>query len=214
AELFEIGNEIDFGICGEFEEAWERRFNYAHMQKQIWSKAALVIRAAQQGVKKVNPRAKFILHLTQWWNPEFCTVFLKTMLRHEVQVDLVGLTFFPSSGLSDKQSFSDLGESVRQIVEKTGRPVLICEYAYPSLPRFGGQFATWNKAVDGYPLSEVGQKTWIADFLAFCRSQKHIRGAFYWSPEWYPEEMWKAFALFRQDGNAKDGLRSFRRAAP
>ena len=209
AELFEIGNEIDFGICGEFEEAWENRFNYGHMRKQVWSKAAQVIRAAEQGILRVYPRAKFVLHLTQWWNPDFCTVFLETMRQHEAQVDLLGLSFFPSSGLGDKNTFSALGQSVRKIFEKTHRPVIVCEYAYPSTRNFGGQFASWNKEVRGYPISEAGQKKWIADFLAFCRSEQNVRGAFYWSPEWYPEEMWKAFALFAEDGNGLEGLRAF-----
>jgi arabinogalactan endo-1,4-beta-galactosidase len=209
AELFEIGNEIDFGICGEFEEAWERRFDYAHMQKQIWGKAAQVVRAAEQGVQRVYPRAKFVLHLTQWWNPDFCTIFLASMRQHEVRIDFLGLSFFPSSGLSDKNTFSALGQNVRKVVEKSGRPVILCECAYPSIPKFGGQFASWNKEVPGYPLSQAGQKKWIADLLSFCRSEKNIQGAFYWSPEWYPEEMWKAFALFGEDGNALEGLGAF-----
>jgi arabinogalactan endo-1,4-beta-galactosidase len=209
-ELYEIGNEIDFGICGEFEEKWENRFNYAHMNERIWNKAAQVIRAAEQGVRQVNPKAKFILHLTQWWNPEFCTAFVEAMRKGEAQVDLVGLSFFPSSGLGEKKSFADLGESVRAIFQKTGLPVVICESGYPSTPAFGGQFATWNKAVEGYPLSEAGQKKWLADLLAFCRRQEHIQGVFYWSPEWYTEEMWKAFALFRADGTAKEALDAFR----
>ena len=213
AELFEIGNEIDFGICGEFEEAWEKRFHYEHMQKQIWSKAAQVIRAAEQGIQRVSPRAKFVLHLTQWWNPDFCTIFLETMRQHEVQVDLVGLTFFPSAGLSDKNTFSALGQSVRKIVEKSPRPVIICESAYPSFPKFGGQFASWNKEVPGYPISKASHAKWIAEFLSFCRSEQHIQGAFYWSPEWYPEEMWKAFALFGEDGNALEGLGAFQHPA-
>lgn len=65
ANLYEVGNEIDFGICGEFEEKWENRFNVAHMNERIWSKAAQVIHAAEQGIRKVNPQAQFILHLTQ-----------------------------------------------------------------------------------------------------------------------------------------------------
>jgi arabinogalactan endo-1,4-beta-galactosidase len=209
-DLYAIGNEIDFGICGEFEEKWERRFDMGYMNERIWSKAAQVIRAAEQGIQRVNPKARFILHLTQWWNPEFCTAFLEAMRRHEVQVDLLGLSFYPSSGLCEKKTFADLGASVGTIVAKNGPPVIICETAYPSLPSFGGQFATWNKAVDGYPLSEEGQRKWIADFFAFCRDQKDIHGAFYWSPEWYTEEMWKAFALFRADGAAKEGLDAFR----
>ena len=209
-DLYAIGNEIDFGICGEFEEKWERRFYIPYMNDRIWNKAAEVILAAEQGIKRANPKARFMLHLTQWWNPGFCTAFLDAMRRHGVQVDTLGLSFYPSSGLSEKNTFADLGANVRKVVGDSALPVIICEAAYPSLPSFGGQFATWNKAVDGYPLSEAGQRKWIADFFAFCWSQQDIRGAFYWSPEWYTEEMWRAFALFRADGTAKEGLDAFR----
>ena len=209
-DLWEIGNEIDFGICGEFEDDWAKRFNIPYMKRDVWSRAAQVIRAAENGVRRVDPHAAFILHLTQWWNPDFCIQFLETMLDDGAQVDYLGLSFYPSSGLSKGLSFADLGDSVAKIVHETGRPIILCEYAYPSLPTFKGQFATWNHEVPGYPLSEAGQKAWIAGLLTFCRHQPSIRGAFYWSPEWYPEEMWKAFALFRDDGTAKAGLAGFR----
>jgi arabinogalactan endo-1,4-beta-galactosidase len=206
AELFAIGNEIDFGICGEFEPDWANRFNYSYLRERVWKRAARVIRAAQQGVRRVNPGAKFILHLAQWWNPKFCAAFLEAMLEERVQVDYLGLSFFPSSGLSEQNTFADLDRSVREISGRPGRPVIICEYAYPAIPQFGGQFASWNREVAGYPIGAAGQKKWIADFLAFCRGHPGIRGAFYWSPEWYPEEMWKAFALFGKDGTAREGL--------
>ena len=68
--------------------------------------------------------------------------------------------------------------------------------------------------VDGYPLSEAGQKRWIADFLSFCYKHRYIQGAFYWSPEWYTEEMWRAFALFRETGDAKEGFKAFHSVFP
>jgi len=68
--------------------------------------------------------------------------------------------------------------------------------------------------VDGYPLSEAGQKRWIADFLSFCYKHGYIQGAFYWSPEWYTEEIWRAFALFRETGDAKEGFKAFHSVFP
>ncbi len=32
-QIYEIGNEIDFGICGEFENEWYNRFNIEYMKK-------------------------------------------------------------------------------------------------------------------------------------------------------------------------------------
>jgi len=206
--LYEIGNEIDFGICGEFEPSWEKRFDFAHMRRNAWGHAAGLIRAAEAGVRRSDPQARFILHLTQWWNPDFCCAFLAAMQEQGVEVDYLGLSFFPSSGLSPRQTFSELDESVRKIHARTGIPVVICEYAYPSLPEFGGQFASWNREVPGYPLSEAGQAAWVADFLAFCREHPLIAGAYYWSPEWYQGETWAAFSLFRPDGTPKPALQA------
>jgi arabinogalactan endo-1,4-beta-galactosidase len=209
-DLYAIGNEIDFGICGEFEEKWENRFNVSYMNEHIWNKEASIINAAEAGVRRIDPKARFMLHLTQWWNPEFCSAFLDAMLRAKVQVDLLGLSFYPSSGLSEKNTFADLGASVEAIARKTQRASVICESAYPSQEKFGGQFSSWNKPVPGYPLNEAGQKKWVQDFYAFCRENRNIKGAFYWSPEWYTDEMWQAFALFRPDGSAKDAFAAFR----
>lgn len=208
-EIYEIGNEIDFGICGEYEEDWGKRFNLEYMKGQVWPRAARVIAAAEAGIVKVNPKAKFLLHLTQWWNPEYCTAFAEAMHAGKERIDLFGLSFYSSSGLCKQNTFTELGASVEKIAVGAHCPLIICEYAYPSLPTFTGQFAIWNKAVDGYPLDEAGQAKWLADFLAFCRCHQQIRGAFYWSPEWYTEEMWPAFALFRPDGEAKPALRAF-----
>jgi len=208
-DLYEIGNEIDFGICGEFEEDWGCRFDILHMETQVWNRAAQVILAAEQGIRAVNPHAKFMLHLTQWWNPDYCTTFARVMRAGGVQLDYVGLTFYPSSGLCPQQQFTDLGVSIDKIYAATRCPVIICEYAYPSQASFGGQFSTWNHPVESYPLDEDGQRRWATDFLAYCRGQQHIMGAFYWSPEWYNEDLWPAFALFRADGEAKPALRAF-----
>jgi Glycosyl hydrolase family 53 len=60
------------------------------------------------------------------------------------------------------------------------------------------------------PLTDEGQRRWLGDFLKFCEDNSKIAGAFYWSPEWYGAGMWKAFALFDLDGNAKPAWPAFR----
>ena len=56
-DFYEIGNEIDFGICGVFEEAWPNRVSREYMQARIWSKMAPIIAAAQRGVRQSKPDA-------------------------------------------------------------------------------------------------------------------------------------------------------------
>ena len=210
--LYEIGNEIDFGICGTFEEKWENRFNIAYMNQNIWPKEAQIIRAAENGIRSVNPKAQFILNITQWWNPDYCVAFLEAMTKNGATADFVGLSFYPSASKAlgtSQQTFADLGANTQAIAKKTGRQVILCETGYPSQSSFTGQFATWNQAVPGYPLTPEGQQKWLADALDYCRSQPQIRGFFYWSPEWY-SDMWQAFAVFDANGNARPALNAFK----
>jgi arabinogalactan endo-1,4-beta-galactosidase len=210
-DTFEIGNEIDFGICGEFEEEWPRRVSLEFMRTQVWPRMVPIIKAAQAGVRKAQPKAKFILHLSQWNNTDYCIPFWQAMLAAEVQLDYPGLGYFPSSAKEAVQRpFSFLRAQAGKIVEAIHKPVLICETGYPATSSFGGQFAEWNLPVEGYPLSDHGQAKWIADLVALIRHDRNFAALFYWSPEWYDGGLWDAFALFDAHGVARPGVRSFK----
>lgn len=209
-DLFEIGNEIDYGICGEFEEEWPKRVSTDYMRLHRWPRMAQVIRAAQAGVRKARPQARFTLHLAQWHNPEYCTAFWRYMLEQGVAVDVLGLSYFPTSAADEKQRpIAFLDRTVDALSKALDRPVMICETAHPSAPQFAGQFADWNKPVDGYALDEAGQAKWLADLLAWGRGKPNVTGIYYWSPEWYGTEPWEPFALFDRAGKARPAVRSF-----
>jgi arabinogalactan endo-1,4-beta-galactosidase len=206
-DLFEIGNEIDFGVCGEFEEEWPKRVSIDYMRARVWPRMAPILAAAQRGVRRVKPDARFVLHLTRWDEPAYDLAFWQTMQAQGVTVDLAGLSYFPSS---NGGTIPALLANAHTIHEALDRPVLLCETAYPSEPAFPGQFATWNQPVAQYPLDEAGQAAWLRDLLRATRASDDIAGAYYWSPEWLGSGMWDAFALFRADGTAKPALRSLR----
>jgi len=208
-DTFEIGNEIDFGICGEFEEEWPRRVSVEFMRTQVWPRMTPILKAAQAGVLKARPKAKFILHLSQWNNVDYCIPFWQAMIAAEVQLDYPGLSYFPSSAKEPMQRpFSFLQTQVAKIVKALHKPVLICETGYPAAANFGGQFAEWNLLAEGYPLNDDGQAKWIADLAAVIRHDRNFAGVFYWSPEWYDGGLWDAFALFDAHGVARPGVRS------
>lgn len=208
---FEIGNEIDFGICGEFEEEWPRRVSREFMQANVWPRMAPILKAAQAGVLKAQPKAKFILHLSQWNSADYCISFWQAMLGAGVKLDIPGLSYYPSSAKEPAQRrFDYLQAQVGKIVEALHKPVLICETGYPATANFGGQFAAWNLPCEGYPLSDDGQAKWIGDMIALVRRDPNFAGVFYWSPEWYDGGLWDAFALFDAHGIARPGVRSFK----
>ena len=207
-DLFEIGNEIDFGVCGEFEEDWAKRVSVDYMRAAIWPRMAPILAAAQRGVRRARPDARFILHLARWSDPDYGVAFWQAMQAQGVTVDLAGLSYFPSSDGSELPALMAHARTLRAALD---RAVVLCETGYPSQPAFPGQFAAWNRPVVGYQLDERGQAAWLRDLLRAARASDDIAGAFYWSPEWLGSGMWDAFALFRPEGTARPALRSLRR---
>jgi len=210
-DFYEIGNEIDFGICGVFEEEWPKRVSRAYMETRIWSRMVPILSAAQKGVRKSQPDAKFMLHLAQWADPDYCIAFWEYMLTNGVAVDLPGLSYFPTSAKTGENGLATFEKHIATVATALKCPVTIVEHGYPSSPNFTGQFADWNKPIDGYSLDETGQAKWLKDFLTATRANEHVNGVYYWSPEWTDNTMWDAFALFDANGNARPALTSFRR---
>lgn len=208
SHLYEIGNEIDYGICGVYPGKSTKK-SPASLGRSCWPDAAKLIIASQQGVKEADPEARFLLHIAHWWDVDFCIGFFRFMIDHGVQVDYAGLSYFPSSNIGGSLQFEQFGEVVSRLHKAISRPVIVPETAYPDTADFKGQFSRWKKEAPGYPLTPDGQKRWLADFLAFCAHHPAIDSVYYWSPEWCGEGMWKAFALFDVDGNAKPAWDSF-----
>jgi len=73
-DLYEIGNEIDFGITGYsfdtklYLPGIDIFHDFSTVRQQIWAKEAVLLKAAIEGVKEVDPEAKIILHIctTEW----------------------------------------------------------------------------------------------------------------------------------------------------
>ena len=202
SHLYEIGNEIDYGLCGEYPGKGTKK-NPETLSRGLWPRSARIIRASQAGVREADPEAKFMLHIAHWWDAEFCEAFFRFMLDQGVQLDFAGLSYFPSSNIGGSLEMDQFGDTVSRLAAAIRRPVIVAETAYPSTRDFKGQFSRWKYEVLGYPLTPDGQRRWVADFLAFCDSHPDISAVYYWSPEWYGEGMWKAFAFFDPLGAAK-----------
>lgn len=208
SHLYEIGNEIDYGICGVYPGKSTAK-NPEGLSRRCWPDAAKLILASQRGVLAADPDAEFMLHIAHWWDVEFCVAFFKFMIGQGVRIDYAGLSYFPSSNIGGSLEMDQFGRVVDRLFAEIQRPIIIPETAYPSTSDFKGQFSRWKKAVPGYPLTKDGQRRWISDFLDFCAHKPAIASVYYWSPEWSGEGMWKAFALFDTDGQARPAWAAF-----
>jgi arabinogalactan endo-1,4-beta-galactosidase len=214
SHLYEIGNEIDYGICGAYPGKHAKKDPTA-LSSNVWPAAAKIILAAEDGVREADPDAQFLLHIAHWWDADFGIAFFKFMLDQGVRLDYAGLSYFPSSNIGGSLTFSQFGAVIDRVHEAINRPLIVAETAYPATAHFAGQFAGWKTEAPGYPLSPEGQRKWLGDFLKFCDGNPAVAGAFYWSPEWYGSNrsdqkgMWKGFALFDANGGARPAWESF-----
>lgn len=208
-ELIAIGNEIDFGICGIYAEQNNPRENPEWLKKTYWPKEAAIIMASLEGIKKANSESKIVLHIAHWWDTNFCIKFFNYMTDYGIKFDYAGLSYYPSSGLQNPNTIGHFNQNINIISNAINKQILISEYAYPNSSDIKGQFSTWNKPVDDYPLTDEGQFLWIKDFFNYCNTNPNIVGSFYWSGEWFTDDMWKNFSFFDENGNAKKALQSF-----
>ena len=210
--LYEIGNEIDYGICGEYPGKSTKK-SPASLERSLWPRSAQIIAASEAGVREADPDAQFLLHIAHWWDADFCAAFFQSMRRHGAQVDVAGLSYFPSANIGGSLEFEEFGATAERLYTSLGLPVVVPETAYPSTHDFTGQFSRWKYEAPGYPLTPDGQRRWLADFLAYCDRHPAVRAVYYWSPEWCGEGMWKGFALFDPDGAARPAWDALAQAA-
>jgi arabinogalactan endo-1,4-beta-galactosidase len=211
SHLYEIGNEIDYGLCGVYPGKGTKKSPEA-LAKKYWPEAAVLIKASQAGVLEADPEAKFLLHIAHWWDCAFVNEFFRFMPSQGVRLDYAGLSYFPSSNIGGSLEIGQFLAVAKSLHDSAKVPVIVPEFAYPSTADFRGQFSRWKKESPGYPLTPEGQQRWIGDFLDACAATPAIAGIYYWSPEWCGEGMWKGMALFEPDGTARPAWSAFARS--
>jgi len=227
--VYEVGNEIDYGIGGVFGGTYLMQGDsptvVERLADEVWRGEAVLLTGAIQGVRQADPDARIILHISHWWNSDFAKAFFKFMSQNGVQFDMMGLSFYPSSGIVSLQetlqnpkqgngtrSQELLSSTVNDLASTVQKPIIIAEYGYPSSTDIHGPFSWFNKAVSNYSLTAEGQARWIRDQLSWAYDTKEILGTFYYQPEFYgPKvaDLWQPFSLFDQSGRPKPALRSF-----
>jgi arabinogalactan endo-1,4-beta-galactosidase len=206
-DLYEIGNEIDYGISGVYADTTQAR-DPDSLRESIWPDEAYLIRAAVAGVREADPEAEFMLHIATAWDPDFAVAFYTTMTEMGVDYDYVGLSLYPSAfGLAVYERFC---VTLDRLSMEIGKPIIVAETGYPAEPFTGGPFKDWSKTLPGYPLTPEGQAFWITDFLASMRARNDVVGVYIFGPDfWFSGEIWSPFALFDHEGRARPGVGSF-----
>lgn len=200
-DLVQLGNEETAGILwpvGQIsnvkDDAQWQRF------AGLVNSAASAIREAQTPAHKI----RIIIHIHGGGRAGLPKWFFGEFNRYAVDYDIMGLSFYPAWG----DSLDNLKQSLKDIVPKYGKDVLLAETSYPwkELPDIHEKAMTW-------PQTPQGQKTFLEDTARVLNDVPDHHGlGFVW---WYPEAVpvagmaiWRSGdeALFNSSGEALPAL--------
>ena len=188
-EVFEIGNEIDFGVCGielgttvPVPPGIDPVNDPTWMRDNVWVLGAPILKAAIRGVQSVYPAAKILLHVSGFGYSNgniAASGFFQSMLDLSVPFDIAGLSFpYQFGGPVVTQPYfanADFLATLDQIAA-LGRPLQIV--AYPADPA-----GTTTTPAAAYPFTPDGQAAFIRDFAVAVRNR--VQALHYFYPDWY-----------------------------
>lgn len=219
-EVFEIGNEIDFGVCGirlgdtvTVPPGVDPVNDPVWMRDHVWSLGAPLLEAAIRGVRSVYPAAKIMLHVAGFGysnNNIAATGFFQSMVDLNVPFDLAGLSYpYMHGGPEVPQPYfaQPVFLSALESIATHGRPMQIVEFAYPA-----NASGITHTPASAYPYTPAGQADFIRDFATAVRGR--VQSLMYFYPDWYEgfdpaAPALQGGGLFSAAGIARPGLEVF-----
>jgi arabinogalactan endo-1,4-beta-galactosidase len=209
-DLYEIGNEIEFGVCGYSLDTSlslpgvNVLLDFDAVRSGIWEKEAVLLKAAIAGVKEADPDAEFALHVSTSEFPGLNKAFFQAMVDLGVDYDYGSLSYYPWTNYHPEiPTLADALERSINAIIKAGKEVIISEFSYPS----STMTSIPIKEIAGYPFTLEGQSNWIRDFLRTMEDTPSVKMVIYFYPENYVDQ--KETALFSDDKNPKPALQEF-----
>ncbi len=210
-ELYEVGNEIEFGICGysldtKLPLPGTNVFkDFAAVRQGIWLKEALLLKAAIAGVRQADPQARIMLHISTTQYPDLVEAFFQAMNDFDVPYDFAGLSYYPWTNCHAEIAIpSNCLDLAVGAVARLGKEAIVAEFSFPS----GEAPLLPVRELPGYPFTFEGQAKWTHGFLTMAESNPHIRAVFYFYPDNYLGEGGSA-ALFADDKHPKPAIDEF-----
>jgi arabinogalactan endo-1,4-beta-galactosidase len=192
-EVFEIGNEIDFGVCGIYmgttvpvPAGVDPVNTPSWMEENIWGPSAPLLRAAISGVLSVYPNAKILLHIAGFGYSTgniAAYSFFQSMVNLGVPFDIAGLSYpYMFSGGDVPQPYFAQADflSALDSIAAVGKPIQIVEFDYPAAP--AGITKTPSPL---YPFTPAGQANFVQDLANAVNGR--VESLWYWGADNYPD---------------------------
>jgi arabinogalactan endo-1,4-beta-galactosidase len=171
----------------------------AWLGEHVWPHQARLMGAFADGVRSVDPQARFCTHLsdTASASPAFTTAFWTVMREGGYLADEIGLSYYPSRPLPFPGTrLESFFATVRAVRETFDRPVFLGEYSYPAVA--DGVYSNWTAPLHGYPLGEQGQHDLLRDLTAWGAQTGYLSGIRPWNPDGFVGVFgWGPMSLFK-----------------
>lgn len=200
--IVQVGNETTSGLAGETE----------------WGKITSLMSSGSKAVREVSDaydkEILVALHFTEYEGYDW---YASQLEKYNVDYDVFASSYYPYWN----GSLEGLEASLKNIIEKYEKKVLIVEFAYPynfaNLDNVGNAIS-WNSSLEfPYEVNKEGQAKAIeAIYKTAISLGDDCLGLFYWEPAWiniprsdYVGSPWENQALFDSAGKPLPALRSF-----
>lgn len=207
-EMIQVGNETNPGML--FPQGQIINGNFKPFAELLKSG----IRAVRDFSNGSSIKPKVIIHVAQlqdagWWT--------RGVIEKEgvTDFDILGLSHY--SKWSQVNTMSAIADTIRSLVNKYNKTVMIVEAAYPwtgsNLDGYNNLFGPAD-SVAGYPLTPLGQYNYLRELVSAIKKGGG-KGIMYWEPAWISSPMrdrwgtgssWENNALFDFHGNVLKGM--------
>lgn len=217
-DVYEIGNEIEFGILGHVVPSGSDINVKGWLEDNYWSAEIQLIKSAIAGLRAAGSTAEIGLHIAGLGyspNNDVAKRFFTYMKEQGVQYDIAELSYpymFGESEPVNQPYFiqPEFYQTLDYLKNTLGKKVFIAEFSYPAHP--AGISKTPD---DSYLYTEDGQRDFIEQFLKVVQS--YADGAFYFYPDYYPgcnytsggDDQLESSGLFFDKDTANKGVEKF-----
>jgi arabinogalactan endo-1,4-beta-galactosidase len=118
--MVQIGNEISHGMLWPDGKVWETK---------DWEAFCGLIKAGITGVREVDPSVRIMIHLASGGDNAKSRGFLDRILKHDVDLDIIGQSYYPQwHGTLD-----DLKSNLTDLAQRYEQPIIVVEYSRPDI---------------------------------------------------------------------------------
>lgn len=204
-DMVQVGNEIRSGML------------FPDGEVPNYKKLAVLVNAGIMAVRDVSSKIKVMIHLDQGGRFFYLQEWFDAMFAAGMEkIDAIGISFYSFW----HGTFMDLGDSMRQLIERYHLPVYVVETAHPWRHCEGEHITFEQMKTAGLPAGIEEQKRALEYVMQIASetSGKWETGVFYWEPLCFPKKGYGSWnenmGMLDETGKALPAFHAFRDFVP